>query len=111
MISRGAVVAVADRGGDYTSKPRPAIVVQSNLFNDLKSLTICPVTSVAQNGILMRVPITPSASLSLRTESWIEVDKITTVRRDRIGTVMGQLVPQDMQALNSALALFLGFAG
>jgi mRNA interferase MazF len=107
-MRRGDVVAVADRSGDYTGKPRPAVVVQSDVFGNLESVTICPVTSIPSDAPVLRLPITTSAELSLDRASWIAVDKVTTVRRNRIGLSLGRLSPPDIQRLNGALAVFLG---
>jgi mRNA interferase MazF len=44
-LKRGTIVVVAARGA-YTGKPRPALVVQSELFNPThSSVTLCPITS------------------------------------------------------------------
>ncbi len=43
--------------------------------------------------------------------SRIAVDKITTVRRARIGPSLGRLSSADLQRLNGAIAVFLGVAG
>src|SRR3546814_1047793 len=42
-VKRGDIVAVSLQG-DY-GKPRPALIVQSNLLAELESLVICPITS------------------------------------------------------------------
>ena len=43
-MKRGTIVVVASRGA-YTGKPRPAVVLQSDLFNPTHaSVTICPTT-------------------------------------------------------------------
>ena len=107
-MQRGDVVAVADRAGDYTGKPRPAVIVQSDVFGALDSVTICPLTSVASEAPVIRLPIDPSPGLSLERVSWIAVDKVTTVWRSRIGATFGRLAPAEMQRLNGALAVFLG---
>ncbi len=109
-MRRGDVVAVADRSGDYTGKPRPAVIVQSDAFGTLDSVTICPLTTVASDAPLLRLEIQPSSALSLERASWIAVDKITTVRRHRIGQSVGRLSASDLQRLNGALAVFLGMA-
>lgn len=109
-MPRGDVVSIADRGGDYTRKPRPAVIVQSDHYAVLDSVTICPITSVEAEAPLMRVPVQPSQRLPLVKPSWIEVDKITTVRRSRIGAVIGHLSEQDIIALNGALLVLLGIA-
>jgi mRNA-degrading endonuclease toxin of MazEF toxin-antitoxin module len=38
-LSRGAIVVVASRGA-YTGQPRPALIVQSDLFNETHWLGI-----------------------------------------------------------------------
>ena len=107
-IRRGDVVAVADRSGDYTGKPRPAVVVQSDLFGVLDSVTICPLTSVATDAPVVRLQLDPVPGLPLEHVSWLAVDKITTVRRSRVGPQLGRLPPADIQRMNGALAVFLG---
>jgi len=57
---------------------------------------------------VIRLPIDPSPGLALERVSWIAVDKVTTVRRSRIGVSLGRLSPPEMQRLNGALAVFLG---
>jgi mRNA interferase MazF len=110
-VTRGDVVAISGGGGDFTGKPRPGVVVQSDLFGTLNSITICPLTSSGLDTLATRLLIEPSGTLNLRTASWIVVDKITTVRRNRIGPLIGRLPPGDVQRLNAAVAVFLGLGG
>lgn len=46
-MQRGDLVMVSLQG-DY-GKPRPALVVQSDLLTDLESVVLCPVTSDLRN--------------------------------------------------------------
>ncbi len=109
-MKRGEVVTVA-LPGDY-GKPRPAVIVQADLFNDTHaSITVVPVTSSLVNAPLFRLAIEPSPRNGLRTLSQLMVDKLTTVRRERIGATIGLLEPEPMTRLNRALALWLGIAG
>jgi mRNA interferase MazF len=109
-LKRGEVVTVA-LPGDY-GKPRPAVVVQSDLFNDTHaSVTVAPVTSTLVNAPLFRLAIEPSPRNGLRALSQVMVDKLTTVRRERIGASIGELEPDSMMRVNRALALWLGIAG
>ncbi len=39
-MTRGDVVAIAGRTGDFTGKPRPAVVVQADVFDALDSVTV-----------------------------------------------------------------------
>jgi mRNA interferase MazF len=44
-VTRGDILIVATRGA-CTGKPRPAVVVQSDVFNETHGcVTVCPVTS------------------------------------------------------------------
>lgn len=109
-MRRGDVVLVGDRGaGDHASKPRPAVVLQSDLFGQTQSLVVCPLTTTPQDAALLRLPIVPGPSLPLRAPSWVMVDKVTSIRRDRVGAVIGRLSDEEAMALNRSLAVFLGF--
>jgi mRNA interferase MazF len=107
-MTRGDVVSIADRGGDFTGRPRPAVIVQSDLFATLNSVTVCPLTSTDADSPVLRLRVDPTAELRLDRTSWIAIDKITTVRRDRIGRPIGRLSQADMRRLNGAVAVFLG---
>ena len=96
--------------GDY-GKPRPALVVQSDLFNDTHaSITVVPVTSTIVNTPLFRVTVEPSRRNGLRSVSQIMVDKVTTVRRQRLGQTIGRLEEDVMLRVSRALALWFGIA-
>jgi mRNA interferase MazF len=109
-VTRGELVTVA-LPGDY-GKPRPAVVVQADLFNETHaSVTVAPVTSTLVNAPLFRLAVEPSSRNGLRALSQVMVDKLTTVRRERIGATIGELEPETLTRVNRALALWLGIAG
>lgn len=95
--------------GDY-GKPRPALVIQSDLFDEHPSVTILPVTSALRDTPLFRLLIQPEPGNGLRVPSQIMVDKTQTVAREKIGNPIGRLDDSTLVAVNRALALFLGFA-
>ena len=96
--------------GDY-GKPRPALVVQSDLFNDAHaSITVAPVSSTIVDTPLFRVTVEPSRRNGLRLVSQIMVDKVTTVRRQRLGQTIGRLEEDVMLRVSRALALWFGLA-
>lgn len=108
-MRRGDVVIVS-APGDY-GKPRPAVVVQSGLFNETHaSIIVCLLTTDIQNAPLFRIDIAPSSGNGLNDYSQIMVDKIVALRRERIGDVIGRLDDETLIRLNRSLALFLGFA-
>ena len=106
-MKRGDVVIVAV-AGDY-GKPRPAVIVQTDLVNDTHaSIVVCPVTSHLQEAELFRLTITPSPDNGLQKTSQIMVDKIVAVRRDKIREGIGYLDEEVMIRLNRSLAFWLG---
>jgi len=54
------------------------------------------------------VTIEPTAANGLRAVSQIMVDKLTTVRRDRVAQVLGSLTDDALLRVNRALVLWLG---
>jgi mRNA interferase MazF len=109
-MRRGEIWTVAG-GGDYTGKPRPAVIIQDDSFDATASITICAFTSDPTEAPLFRIPIEPSEDNGLRTPSRLMVDKLTTVSKDRLGSRIGYLADEDMIRLNRAVLVFLGMAG
>lgn len=106
---RGDVVTVA-AAGDY-GKPRPAVVVQSDVLSaEHESVIVCQMTSDLADASDFRISVDPSAENGLRVRSQIMVDKPVTVRRERIGQSIGRLSPADMVRVNAALAFVMGLA-
>lgn len=108
-MRRGELVTVA-LPGDY-GKPRPALVIQSDQFPDMASVTVLLVTSTLVDAPLLRLTIEPSPDNNLRQTSQVMIDKPMTVRRDRLGNAFGMLDDASMVSINRSLALFLGLAG
>jgi mRNA interferase MazF len=108
-VKRGDVVVVA-LSGDY-GKPRPALVVQSDLFNDTHaSVTLAPVTSTIVDAPLFRVTLEPSSATGLRSVSQIMIDKVTTVKRDKVDRTIGRINDETLLRVNRAIALWFGLA-
>ena len=107
-MKRGELVTI-ELSGNY-GKPRPALVIQSDLFGAHPSVTILPVTSALRDAPLFRIEVKPTPGNGLRKVSQIMVDKPQTVARERVGKSMGRLDEGSMLAVNRALAVFLGFA-
>ena len=104
-MRRGTIVTVA-LSGDY-GKPRPAVVIQSERLAATDSLLVCPLTSTQRDTPLYRLA---DAENGLRRASDIMVDKITAVRRVRIGAAIGTLGAAHLLALDRMLALAVGIA-
>jgi mRNA interferase MazF len=107
-MRRGDLVTVALQGA--YGKPRPALVIQSDMFDEHPSVTLLPVTSELRATPLFRIPVEPGTENGLQVPSQVMVDKAQTVPRDKVGAVFGHLDAEAMLAVNRALAVFLGFA-
>jgi mRNA interferase MazF len=102
-MTRGDVVVVATRGA-YTSKPRPALVVQSDAFNSThSSVTICPITSDCVDAPLFRVPLPAGRRTGLAVPSQVMVDKVVSVPRAAIGRTIGRTASPELHAVRQAL--------
>ena len=107
MYQRGDVV-VCVLSGDY-GKPRPAVIVQSDLFNPTHaSLTVCPITTYLMAAPLFRLAIEPSAENGLQSASQIMVDKISTLKIEKVHQKIGRLSQEQIDTVNEALRLWLG---
>jgi mRNA interferase MazF len=102
---RGELVTIAV-SGDY-GKPRPALVIQSDAFIDLPSVTVLRMTSEQHDWPLLRVSVRPSIENGLRNPSQIMIDKAATVPRAKLGPSFGRLEPDVMRSVDRALRLFL----
>ncbi|MES2562184.1 MAG: type II toxin-antitoxin system PemK/MazF family toxin [Pseudomonadota bacterium] len=107
-MRRGDLVTVAVPG-DY-GKPRPALVIQSDLFDELPSVTLCLVTSALRDAPILRITVDPSSANGLQRVSQVQVDKILTVARERAGIVIGRLDDATLLKVNRSLAVFIGMA-
>ena len=105
-MKRGDLVTVAV-SGDY-GKQRPALVVQSDLFSALPSVTIPRLASDIHAGHPIRVTVRLESANGLRAISAVMIDKAISVPRERIGQVIGHLDDTVMAEVGRALAAFLG---
>ncbi len=95
-----------------SGKPRPAVVVQSDLFSaNHPSVTICQMTSELIDAPLFRISIAPSAKNGLKKPSQIMIDKIQSAARGKIAEVVGRLEPGQLEMVDQALALWIGPPG
>ena len=108
-MKRGNVVTVAMQG-DF-GKPRPALVLQSNVFSDIHvTVTIALISSEIVQAPIFRLDIEPSEVNGLTMPSQVQIDKIMSIRSEKIGSVIGELNDVMMVRVNRALALWLGLA-
>jgi mRNA interferase MazF len=107
-MKRGDLIPVV-LSGAY-GKPRPALVIQSDLFQKHPSITILPITSELRPIETFRIVAAPTEKNGLRAPSQIMVDKARTIPRDKVGEPFGQLESRTLTAVDRSLAVFLGLA-
>ena len=102
-MTRGAIVVMAARGV-HTRKPRPAVVVQADLFNSTHaSITVCPITSDCIDAPLFRVDLPPGDRTGLSVPSQAMVDKIASIPRSSIARTIGECDRSRLDAIDEAL--------
>lgn len=100
-------MVVAARGA-YTGKPRPAVVVQSDLFNPTHaSVTVCPITSDCVDAPLIRLTLPPGSRTGLKVVSQVMIDKLVSVPRGAISAEIGECDPRELEAVDEGLRRWL----
>lgn len=107
-MTRGDLVTVA-LAGDF-GKPRPALVIQSDRFAETGTVTVLLLSGTLVDAPLLRPTVQPTSTNGLRKPSQVMVDKVMSVRRDRVGPPIGRLDDTTLVAVTRSLAIFLGLA-
>ena len=103
---RGDLVTIAMQGN--FGKPRPALIIQSDQYDEHTSVTVLPITSTMVAAPLLRITVQPSQRNSLQTASQVMIDKALTVKRDKVGPAFGHLEPDTLVEVERCLAVLLG---
>jgi len=108
-MNRGDLVTIAIQG-DF-GKPRPALVIQSDVVRDIhETVTVALLSSRIVQAPIFRLNIAPDDRNGLTKECQIQIDKIMSIRKERIGSTIGKLDDTMLVRVNRALALWLGLA-
>jgi len=107
-MKRGDLVTIA-MSGDF-GKPRPALVVQANQFEEHATMTVLLMSSTLVDAPLLRVTVAPSPGNGLRQTSQVMIDKAMTVRREKLGDTFGTIDANTLFEVERCLAVFLGIA-
>ena len=108
-MKRGEVWTVSG-GSGYAGKPRPAVIIQDDAFEETGSVVVCALTTEPVNAPLFRLLVQPNVGNGLRVTCHLMVDKITSLPRSRLGKRIGRLADEDIVRLNRATLVFLGLA-
>jgi mRNA interferase MazF len=91
-----------------SGKPRPAVVIQADWFDALSTVVVLPLTSNLRSAAVARIDVAPGAENGLRLPSQIAIDRPQTVRRIKIGPVIGRLDNASLLEVSRALTVFFG---
>ena len=105
-MRRGDFVTIAMQG-DF-GKPRPALVIQTDHFNQHPSVTVLPVTGTLVAAPLLRITVQADQVSGLTKTSQVMVDKAITVKRDKVGPPIGRISADALLEVERCLAVFLG---
>ena len=107
-MRRGDIISVS-LPRDY--EPRPALVIQSDDFAHLHSVTVAPLTSeIVDAAEQSRITVEPAPGTGLRVRSQVMIDKVSSLPRAKAGPVIGRVSEADMGQVTRTLAFFFGLA-
>ncbi len=107
-MKRGDLVIVL-AGGDW-GKPRPALVIQTDILDDLPSVLVCLLSGTLSGASALRFRLDPSPANGLKVASEVQTDKIATMRREKCEGPIGCLSPEQMDLVDQKLAFTVGLA-
>ena len=91
----------------YASKPRPALIVQSDKVSNIDSVIICLITSYHNPNAPFRVEIVPSKENGLKQLSYAMVDKLVTINKENLGHRIGNLERDTVAKVDNTLRQIL----
>jgi len=107
-VKRGDLVTVAMQG-DH-GKPRPALIIQSDCFASHASVVVLPITSHLVDAPLIRISLEADKQTGLTKPSQIMIDKVISVRREKLGQVFGSIDHAKLLEVERSITVFLGIA-
>jgi len=94
-------------GGTYSTKPRPAVIIQALAFDDFDSLTVIPMTTMEVISDF-RIRIEPSQENNLGKTGFVMIDKLTTIKKSGLGEYIGHIEDKYIDEIENALLKFIG---
>ena len=88
---------------------RQQLVIESDYFSEhTDSLTVLPETITPVDAPLLRVALASDAHNGLSQDSWVMIDKITTIRNTNRGRHLGDINTGTMHHIERLLLVYLG---
>jgi mRNA interferase MazF len=105
-VNRGELWTVSE--GVYAAKPRPALIIQDDLFTATESVVVIPLTTTVADVAIARVAVPMTAGIV--QPSFAMVDKITTVRRSNLKVRVGRVSTTLIADIERSIMVFFGLA-
>ena len=103
---RGEIWTVCASG--YASKPRPAIIVQSDAVEGFESTIVCLLTTDGNIVGPTRIPIAATKVNGLSRDCFAMAEKPLAVKASSLGQRLGMLEEEPLAELDGALKFALG---
>ena len=105
-VRRGDIFSAALHGD--TGKPRPVLIVQTDLVDTSSTVLVVPFTSEIVDAPLRRLTIQPSPDNGLLRPSQLMFERMTHVQRSKCRLRMGYMGDDAMDIVAARLAFLLG---
>lgn len=105
-MDRGALITVALPGD--LGKPRPAVVIQADLYARRTTVLVIPFTSHLLEADAFRFTVEPAPTNGLKITSQAMLDKIAAAPRAKCGPAIGRLTDAQMTELTRRVVALIG---
>jgi mRNA interferase MazF len=104
-MNRGDIYVLGEQR--YLKKPRPVIIIQSDRYNKDESVVTVLVTSESVREKEYRIKIKATKSNGLKKDSFVMIDKIVSIPREKLAKHIGKIGKKTMQTIHAKLVDFL----
>jgi mRNA interferase MazF len=95
-------------GGEHTNKPRPCMIVQADAIEAFDTVVIIPITSFDLPNSKYRLPVQSTPGSGLLNDSFLELEKISAVKKQFLGKNIGRIPKDSFIAIDNSVARLLG---
>ncbi len=89
--------------GAEMQKTRPCVIISPDEMNlHLKTIQVAPITST-ERSLPTRIPIVSDSETGLNNSSFVALDQIKTVDKQRVGTFIGKVSEEEARQIAGVL--------
>jgi mRNA interferase MazF len=98
-------------GGEHTNKPRPCMIIQSAAISLFETIIIAPITTFESSNSVYRIALKASPQTGLLGDSFLELEKISAIKKKYLGKRIGSLTGGTRVDVNQAIAKLFAIDG